>query len=258
MKERNNILLAGIMTVVGMLLFISCQEEGLVMNSNDVSYVNFGKDMTKDTTRVCFEFYALEEGMDAKVAEIPLAVSVSGKVQDKDLHFTVGVDEKLSTFPTSQCILPEDCVIKQGRLQDTIYIKLKNSPDLKENTKFLVIRINAAGEVSEGVVAKSRAVIAATDRLVKPDWWEYKDLYDGTESSVDWYYLGDYSETKYRMFLEVLRKNDDILFDGQDRAKLRKYSLELKYMVAEENEQRPTDDPLRDEMGEIIEIPVAG
>lgn len=31
MKERNNILLAGIMTVVGMLLFISCQEEGLVM-----------------------------------------------------------------------------------------------------------------------------------------------------------------------------------------------------------------------------------
>lgn len=129
---------------------------------------------------------------------------------------------------------------------------------MKENTKFLVIRINAAGEVSEGVVAKSRAVIAATDRLVKPDWWEYKDLYDGEESSVDWYYLGDYSETKYRMFLEVLRNNDDILFDGQDRAKLRKYSLELKYMVAEENEQRPADDPLRDEMGEIIEIPVAG
>lgn len=56
MKERNNILLAGIMTVVGMLLFISCQEEGLVMNGNDVSYVSFGKDMTKDTTRVCFEF----------------------------------------------------------------------------------------------------------------------------------------------------------------------------------------------------------
>ena len=70
--------------------------------------------------------------------------------------------------------------------------------------------------------------------------------------------MGDYSETKYRMFLEVLRNNDDILFDGQDRAKLRKYSLELKYMVAEENEQRPADDPLRDEMGEIIEIPVAG
>ena len=57
---------------------------------------------------------------------------------------------------------------------------------------------------------------------------------------------------------EFAHYNDDILFDGQDRAKLRKYSLELKYMVAEENEQRPADDPLRDEMGEIIEIPVAG
>lgn len=53
-----------------------------------------------------------------------------------------------------------------------------------------------------------------TDRLVKPEWWDYKDLYDGEYSSVDWYYLGDYSDTKYRLFLKVLQENDDVLFDG--------------------------------------------
>ena len=114
------------------------------------------------------------------------------------------------------------------------------------------------GEVGEGVTNYSRAIIAVTDRLVKPDWWDYKDLYDGEYSSVDWYYLGDYSETKYRMFLEILQDNNDELFDGKDKVKLRKYSLLLKYKVEEENARRDPEDPLRDENGVIIEVPVAG
>ena len=55
---------------MGMSFFISCQEEGLVVNGNDVSYINFNKDITKDTTRICFEFYPMEEGMDVKIAEV--------------------------------------------------------------------------------------------------------------------------------------------------------------------------------------------
>ena len=122
----------------------------------------------------------------------------------------------------------------------------------------IALKINAGGEVSEGLATYSRAIIAVTDRLVKPEWWDYKDLYDGEYSSVDWYYLGDYSDTKYRLFLKVLQENDDVLFDGKDKVKLRKYSLQLKYMVEEINAGRDPDDPLRDETGAIIEIPVVG
>ena len=75
-------------------------------------------------------------------------------------------------------------------------VKLKNSDDLKTATKYVALKINAGGEVSEGLATYSRAIIAVTDRLVKPEWWDYKDLYDGEYSSVDWYYLGDYSDTK--------------------------------------------------------------
>lgn len=49
----------------------------------------------------------MEEGMDVKIAEVPIEVAISGKVQDKDLEFTIGIDESLSTYPASQCILPE-------------------------------------------------------------------------------------------------------------------------------------------------------
>lgn len=156
----------------------------------------------------------------------------------------------------SQCILPEKCTIKHGQLLDTIYVKLKNSEDLKESTKLLVLKINEEGEVREGVVSNSRAVIAATDELIKPEWWDYKDLFDGEYSSVDQYYLGEYSKTKYRLFLKILQDNDDILFDGKDRGKLRKYALLLKYKVAEINAD--AEEPLKDEYGNIIEVPVAG
>ena len=183
---------------MGMSFFISCQEEGLVVNGNDVSYINFNKDITKDTTRICFEFYPMEEGMDVKIAEVPIEVAISGKVQDKDLEFTIGIDESLSTYPASQCILPEKCIFKNGQLLDTIYVKLKNSDDLKTATKYVALKINAGGEVS------------------------------------------------------------DVLFDGKDKVKLRKYSLQLKYMVEEINAGRDPDDPLRDETGVIIEIPVVG
>jgi hypothetical protein len=153
--KAKNIVLAGIIACIGLSQLASCQEEGLVMNSNDVSYVAFAKDMTKDTTRVCFEFYALEEGMDVKIAEVPIEVSVIGRIQDKDLEFTLSVDTEKSTFPMSQCILPEKCTIKHGQLLDTIYVKLKNSEDLKESTKLLVLKINEEGEVREGVVFQS-------------------------------------------------------------------------------------------------------
>lgn len=254
--KMKNILLAGVMAYMGISLLISCQEEGLVVNGNDISYINFNKDLTKDTTRISFEIYPLEEGMDVKIAEVPVEVAIFGKIQEKDLEFTISLDENMSTLPASQCILSEKYVFKGGQLLDTIYVKIKNSPDLKTTTKYIALKINAEGEVGEGVATYSRAIIAVTDRLVKPDWWDLKDM-DGEYSTVDYYYLGFYSDTKYRMFLEILRENDDELFDGKDKVKLRKYSLLLKYEVAEYNELHP-DDLLRDEKGELIEVPVAG
>lgn len=255
--KAKNIVLVGVTVCMGLSSLISCQEEGLTVSNNDVSYIGFTKDMSKDTTRISFESYSLEEGQEVKIAEIPIEVSIRGKIQDKDLNFTIGIDEGLSTLPLSQCILPEKCTFDNGQLLDTVYVKLKNSADLKKDTKYLVLKINASGEVSESVLMNSRAVIAVTDRLVKPDWWEYKDLWDGTYSSVDWYYLGDYSEVKHRWFLRVLQTNDDEQFDGKDRTKLRKYSLELKYMIAEYNAEHPNA-PLRDDNNVLIEVPVAG
>lgn len=78
-----------IIVMLGVSFFTSCEEKGLLTNANDVSYIAFEKNMTTDTTGVTFKFY--KEGEDA---EIVLGVTISGKVQDKDLEYTVGIDRK--------------------------------------------------------------------------------------------------------------------------------------------------------------------
>lgn len=237
--------------------FISCEEKGLMVNDNDVSYIIFAKDMTKDTTTVSFKVY--NEG---EVLEIPLEVSVYGKVQDKDLKFSVSVDEDRTTLPANLYELPTECLIEKGQLTGSVCIKLKNSEILSTNTLILALKIDEKEEVREGARQYSRAIVTVTDRLFKPSWWSVADTggADTPLNSVEEYYLGIYLEDKYKMFLDELKK-DDMVFDGKNKQVLRKYALKLKNTLKDINAERAAQGlgPLVDEKTQLeITVPVAG
>ena len=136
---------------------------------------------------------------------------------------------------------------------------LKNDPILKTETKVLALQVVEANAVKQGDYLYSRALISVTDRLFKPDWWLVNDA--GTEenpgNSVDWFYLGEYSEKKYQMFLDELKK-DDMVFDGKNKQVLRKYSLRLKNTLKQMNEGKNKEDWVKDEHGNVITVEVAG
>ena len=237
--------------------FISCEEKGLMVNDNDVSYIIFAKDMTKDTSTVSFKVY--NEG---EVPEIPLEVSVYGKVQDKDLKFSVSVDEDRTTLPANLYELPTECLIEKGQLTGSVCIKLKNSEILSTNTLNLALKIDEKEEVREGARQYSRAIVTVTDRLFKPSWWSVADTggADTPLNSVEEYYLGIYLEDKYKMFLDELKK-DDMVFDGKNKQVLRKYALKLKNTLKDINAERAAQGlgPLVDEKTQLeITVPVAG
>ena len=237
--------------------FISCEEKGLMVNDNDVSYIIFAKDMTKDTTTVSFKVY--NEG---EVPEIPLEVSVYGKVQDKDLKFSVSVDEDRTTLPANLYELPTECLIEKGQLTGSVCIKLKNSEILSTNTLILALKIDEKEEVREGARQYSRAIVTVTDRLFKPSWWSVADTggADTPLNSVEEYYLVIYLEDKYKMFLDELKK-DDMVFDGKNKQVLRKYALKLKNTLKDINAERAAQGlgPLVDEKTQLeITVPVAG
>ena len=237
--------------------YISCEEKGLMVNDNDVSYIIFAKDMTKDTTTGSFKVY--NEG---EVPEIPLEVSVYGKVQDKDLKFSVSVDEDRTTLPANLYELPTECLIEKGQLTGSVCIKLKNSEILSTNTLILALKIDEKEEVREGARQYSRAIVTVTDRLFKPSWWSVADTggADTPLNSVEEYYLGIYLEDKYKMFLDELKK-DDMVFDGKNKQVLRKYALKLKNTLKDINAERAAQGlgPLVDEKTQLeITVPVAG
>ena len=233
---------------------VSCEEEGLLVNDNTVSYLTFAKDMTKDTTTVTFQMY--NDGVDAV---IPIEVHISGKLQTEDLHFTVSIDEGRTTLDGALYELPSDCVVRGGMLTDTIYVTFKNAPSLRTQTKILALKFDEREGVRTGDHHYARALIAVTDRLFKPDWWSVNDV--GTEdnpwNSVDLYYLGEYSETKYKMFLDELKK-DGVTFDGSNKQMLRKYALRLKNILLDMNAGKPESEWVKDENGVVITLPVAG
>lgn len=77
------------------------------------------------------------------------------------------------------------------------------------------------------------------------------------EIRIDWYYLGEYSEKKYQMFLDELKK-DDIVFDGKNKQVLRKYSLRLKNTLKQMNAGKDMEDWVKDENDNVITVEVAG
>ena len=245
----------GTLTCAACFTLIGCEEQGLLVNNNEVSYLRFNKDMTKDTTTVSFKVY--NEGEDAK---IPIEVVINGKIQESDLPFTVSADKERTTLPDELYELPSDCKIRKGLLLDTIYVILKNAPLLAEETRLLALQVNEGEGLKQGSRTYARALIAVTDRLFKPDWWAVNDI--GTEDNpinlAESYYLGPYSEKKYQMFLEEL-KTDNVVFDGKDKQVLRKYSLKLKNTLKRLNAGKENkEDWVKDENGLVIEVVVAG
>lgn len=235
----------------------SCSEEGLITNSNDTAYVIFDKDFTKDTTTVSFKMY--NEGETPRIA---IPVKVFGQVQTEDLHFHVKVDESRTTLSSDLYKLPEDCVIKPDQDENNIYVELSKSAEMQSKTFILALQVIEEGKVKQGTKEYSRAIISVTDRLFKPDWWSVNDAgtVDNPGNSVDWYYLGEYTEDKYQLFLNELKK-DDVIFDGKNKQVLRKYAIKLKNTVKDINAERAAQGlgPLCDsKTGIEIEIPVAG
>lgn len=239
---------------IGTFALTSCEEKGVLVNSNDISYLRFVNNMMTDTTVVSFKLY--NEG---EAAVIPVEIAISGKLQSDDLSFDVSVDTSRTTLPDNLYELPSNCKIRKGLLIDTIYLTFKNDPILSGDTRMLALQLNEKEGVKNGDHLYVRALIAVTDRLFKPNWWSVNDAgnEDSFANSVDILYLGVYSETKYLMFLDELKK-DNMIFDGKNRQVLRKYALKLKNTLKNMNAGKQDKDWVKDENEVIISVPVAG
>ena len=106
-----------ILVLIALVSLYSCDERGILENSNDVSYIYFTKNATNDSTSTSFFFYP--EGD----ISVPVAMSLSGKMFDEDCSFKLEVVKEETTLDAANYDISGDFVFHKDRVADTIYLQ---------------------------------------------------------------------------------------------------------------------------------------
>lgn len=233
-----------------LLCVSACTKEDLGKFHGDTVYISFTKNSERDSVKYSFKEYPTGE----IVAKIPL--KIQGAYLTTPRVFTVSAMDS-TTLPVSAYELPEVCEFAPGQELDTIEIKFfKNFAELDNTTFRLFLQVDETDNVKRGDRIYSVAKFYVSNKLEQPDWWTRNDgPEDNFYNIAELVYLGEYSDTKYLLFLEELNK-DGVVFDGTDMNVLKKYSLRVKYRLEEYEQEH--GEPMRDEHGKVITVPVAG
>ena len=106
-----------ILVLIALVSLYSCDERGILENSNDVSYIYFTKNATNDSTSTSFFFYP--EGD----ISVPVAMSLSGKMFDEDCSFKLEVVKEETTLDAANYDISGDFVFHKDRVADTIILR---------------------------------------------------------------------------------------------------------------------------------------
>ena len=182
-----------ILVLIALVSLYSCDERGILENSNDVSYIYFTKNATNDSTSTSFFFYP--EGD----ISVPVAMSLSGKMFDEDCSFKLEVVKEETTLDAANYDISGDFVFHKDRVADTIYITFKNSEILSSEIRRVVFRI--------------------ADIASRPEWWDEDEW-------VIWANLGEFTIKKFELLIEANGGIPEITLDDSDV--IRRCALTLK------------------------------
>ena len=118
---------------------------------------------------------------------------------------------------------------------DTFYVKLTNYPELTTASAYLCLELKENAVFKLGDRDYRRIYLKVNDNVARPDWWN---------SRVENYYLGSYSDLKFRKLVEVVQP--DLSNASEDW--IRSWALEFKAWL--------DANPISDENGDPMTVPV--
>ncbi|MGN6418541.1 MAG: DUF4843 domain-containing protein [Pseudobacter sp.] len=212
-KTSNNKIL--IWALASAICFVSCKKEEIPLYGNN-RYVQFTSDI-RDS--IAFSFF-YHPGKDEETIGIP--VKLVGDLGSQDAGYRVEVLASESTASTSNYSLPAEQVFRKGVAKDTAWVTLKKTPDLDTKDVRLVLRITGSQELAPGQTDCTFKVIRITATVSKPLWWD---------ANMNQYYMGRYSEKKFRTFMNVTGVGDLTPLNNSERLIL---MLQFKYYLIEQ------------------------
>lgn len=222
MKAKN------ILMAAAALVAMACAKESIPTyeKASGERYIYFSK-AEADSSDVSFYSYPGQT-----VIDYPVVVKSTGYSTGAQT-FSVKVLNEYTNADASDFSLPDKFTFRPQSEVDTFYVRLNYSSKL-DNEKFrIVLELEETPDFKLGMTDSRVAIIWFHNNLVKPGWWT---------STVTSYYLGSYSEAKYKLFLEVVKVD----LDGADNSLIRHYALVFKKYL---EDRKAAGDPALEDNG---------
>lgn len=208
------ILIASIL-FLSFLGLTSCSEEkiGLYEDKDNIYFspavfpsIKFeNKDVATDSTGFSFAFE--KASLDKKVYLIP--IRVQGKLSDKDRKVKVVVDPLSTAVQGTHFTLPESIVMRAGKAIDTIAVTIYKTPDLKSNTRTLILNLEGNEFFDTKMQSKVTNVLTQKTMSYVQFKLTFNNILIMPKGWVE-YYLGKYSAKKFLLMCDLLNLDPSV------------------------------------------------
>lgn len=165
----------------------------------------------------------------------PIEIRYTGIPKSEDQSFVVSVVEEETTLKREYFDLPENLVFQPMSKLDTFYVYLENYDDLQKDKAVLCLELKENSVFKLGDRNYRRIYLIVNDNVAKPEWWTTR---------VESYFLGTYSDKKFRLLMEVVQPD----LSDTSEAWIRSWALEFKDWL--------DANPTQDENGDMMTVPV--
>ncbi|WP_099289858.1 MULTISPECIES: DUF4843 domain-containing protein [unclassified Butyricimonas] len=218
------------------LTLLSCQRDD-IMVYRDGNYVQFVKNLV-DSSTCSFLAFPNDNQLD-----FPVLVEVIGLPSQQDRAYKIVVAEEFTTANEDSYIFPTSFIMKAGAVIDTCWITFIKTSEISQQARKLTIRLTETGDFMLGQADCLGNIIYTSNVIAKPDWWN---------STVTSSYLGDYSDKKYRLFIQETGKAE---LDPSDANELRYYTIIFKNYLLKEKDNKT---PVLEDDGTEMEVKLIG
>lgn len=215
-------------------LFASCSKEE-IKTYNDLTPDRYLQFSTKSEDVSFFRFPGETE------IQYPVIVKSSG-FGNVDMPYSISVVADSTTAGSADYTMPSTFTFLKGNVVDTFYVSLKYSDKLDASKLRLTLKIEENENFKAGESAYLMYDLWFHNNLVKPDWWT---------STVTSYYLGTFTELKYKYFLQVTKVD----LAGASNSVIRHYALIFKAWL---EEQAAAGNTIKEADGTPMTVPAGG
>lgn len=195
-----------IVSVVVVSLLHSCKIDEIDTYSGQ-DYIYFAHD-GQEILEYSFSFNPGKE-----VDTIPLVVKLVGTIATQDREIGIYVDTDSTNAVQSDFLLPSNFVLRAGQHTDTINLVIYKSEKLLEQKYNINLKIADSPDLLCGPQTNIFLNVLFSDMLSRPGWWD---------TGVVNNFLGEYSDAKYRLFIEATGVAD---LTGMSESEKRAYAL---------------------------------